>query len=84
VKRSLLILQFGDQFFGPINRGLIAYLALYPPISFDRFVYLNALLTHKKFHVAWVLITTDAQADDLFHLTEDLIKFTQAGAELFA
>jgi hypothetical protein len=55
VKRVFLILQFCDQLFSPINRDLIAYLALDPAIPLNRFVDLNALLTHEKFRIAGLL-----------------------------
>jgi hypothetical protein len=46
VKCGLLAFQFGNQLFGSVNRELITYRALYPAIPLDRFVDLNALLTH--------------------------------------
>jgi hypothetical protein len=48
VKRGLFGHQFGDQFFGPVNRDLIAYRALYRPIPLNRLVDVYALLAHKK------------------------------------
>jgi hypothetical protein len=46
VKRGFLRLQIGDQFSGPINRDLIAYREQYSSIPFNRFVDLDALVTH--------------------------------------
>jgi hypothetical protein len=52
VQFGFLCHQLGYQFFGPINRGLIAYRALYPAIPLDVLVDLYALLTHKQFRPA--------------------------------
>jgi hypothetical protein len=46
VKCGLLGFQFGDQFFGSINRDLITYRALYFTISLNSGVDLDALITH--------------------------------------
>jgi len=46
MKRELLSLQFLDQLPGAFDRDLIAYRQQYPPISLNRLVDLDALLTH--------------------------------------
>jgi hypothetical protein len=54
VKRGFLGHQIGDQFFGPVNRDLIAYSSLYSAIPLDVLVDLDALLAHKPFRIrAW-------------------------------
>jgi hypothetical protein len=40
--------QFGDQFFGPVYRDLIRYGPLYPAISLNVLVYLDALFAHEE------------------------------------
>jgi hypothetical protein len=55
VQRGFLRHQIGYQFFGPVNRDLIAYRALYPAIPLDVLVDLYALLAHGQFRIrAWV------------------------------
>ena len=44
VKRGLLSQQFSDQFFGPINRDLVAYREQYSSIPLNRFVQFDARL----------------------------------------
>jgi hypothetical protein len=51
VKRGFLCHQLGDQFFGPVNRDLIGYSALYPSIPLNVFVDLDALLAHGQFRI---------------------------------
>jgi hypothetical protein len=46
VKGCLLRQQFSDQFFGPINRDLIAYREQYHSIPLNRLVDYDALITH--------------------------------------
>jgi hypothetical protein len=48
MKRGLLGLQFGDQFFGAVNRDLIAYRALYFPIPLNCLVDVYTPVAHKK------------------------------------
>jgi hypothetical protein len=53
VKGGLLRQQFSDQFFGPINRDLIAYREQYHSIPLNRFVDYDALIAHSLwFHRA--------------------------------
>jgi hypothetical protein len=46
VKCVFFSLQFRNQFFGPVNRDLIAYCEKYSPISLNGFINLDTLLTH--------------------------------------
>ena len=46
MQRNLLSLQIGDQFFGTVNRHLIAYTQHQPTIPLKPFINLDALLTH--------------------------------------
>jgi hypothetical protein len=47
VQFGFLCHQFGDQFFGPVNRGLIADSPLYSAIPLNVLVDLYALLAHE-------------------------------------
>jgi hypothetical protein len=51
VKRGFLRHQLSNQFFGPINRDVIAYRALYPAIPLNILVDLYALFAHGKFRI---------------------------------
>jgi hypothetical protein len=46
VKRGLLSQQFSNQFFGPIDRDLIAYREQYYLIPLNPFVEFDALIAH--------------------------------------
>jgi hypothetical protein len=51
VKVGFLCHQLSDQFFGSVNRDLIAYRALYLAIPLNRLVDVYALVAHKKFRI---------------------------------
>jgi hypothetical protein len=51
VQRSFLCHQLSYQFFGPVNRDLIAYRSLYFAIPLNILVDLYALFAHGKFRI---------------------------------